>query len=540
MKTASSRIRHLSALSLVLVLSACSSSVAGVAELPSSAVTKAESVPSTTVDEPAGSTPPPVTSLPDTTPDLTTPADPGASESAGSPEKPEIDGVVGDTGIGDPYYPESGNGGYDVQDYLVQLTWNEEDSSISATTSIAATVTSTEKLGQFTFDFQETLQVESVTINDEPTAFEQLPAKLVLTPAVGLEPEAQFVVVVTYNGQPSAVSHGTAGLGDGGWVNLPDGGAVVAGEPLSASTWFPANEHPLDRATFQVIATVPDGWSVISNGLPIDDLPTPPDGSAVFGWREKSPMATYLTTLYIDKFTTTTGTTGAGTPIINAFAPDGGDKFEPLAKKTAEIVDYLSTKFGDYPFESVGGIYSNLDLSFALETQTRPVYADWVDLDTVIHELAHQWYGDDVAIKSWADICLNECFASYAPWLYREAKEGEDLDATYRQNIAAYREDPTFWATPLVDMGAGNEFSDVYSRGPLALHALRNEIGDKAMDAVLIGWAKEKAGTNVSFDEWEAYVNDTVGKDLTPFLDAWFRGTTLPAEKYLFPGDLAG
>ncbi|RIJ67775.1 M1 family peptidase [Nakamurella silvestris] len=539
MKMPLARLPHLSALGLVLVLSACGSTVDGVAELPSTGFTApatGPTVPASTPDPSPSATPTIPTSLPDTTPE-----DPSTSGSAPvSPTVPAVDGEVGATGIGDPYYPESGNGGYDVQDYLVELTWNDKDSSIQAKTTIAATVTSKEKLGQFSFDFQETLKVASVTINDRPTAFEQTPAKLVLTPEVGLEPDSDLVVVVTYSGVPNAVSHGTAGLGDGGWVTLPDGGAVVAGEPLSASTWFPANEHPLDRASFQVIATVPEGWSVISNGLPIDDLPAPATGSAVFGWREKAPMATYLTTLYIDKFTTTTGTTGDGVPIINAFAPNGGDKFGPLAEKTAGIVDFLSSTFGTYPFESVGGIYSNLPLSFALETQTRPVYADWVDLDTVVHELAHQWYGDDIAVKSWADICLNECFASYAPWLYREATEGEDLDATYRQNIAAYKGDKSFWASPLVDMGAGNEFTAVYSRGPLALHALRNEIGDDAMDALLSGWVKEKAGKNVSFDEWEAYVNDVAGKDLTPFLDAWFRGTTIPAKKYLFPGSLAG
>jgi aminopeptidase N len=112
----------------------------------------------------------------------------------------------------------------------------------------------------------------------------------------------------------------------------------------------------------------------------------------------------------------------------------------------------------------------------------------------VVHETAHQWYGDDVIIKRWSDICLNECFASYAPWLYHQDVDGTDLDALWKSQMADVSGDPSFWSVPLVDMGAGNEFSSVYDRGPLAVHALRHEMGEKAFAELLKGWISTYGG----------------------------------------------
>src|SRR5699024_878193 len=100
------------------------------------------------------------------------------------------------------------------------------------------------------------------------------------------------------------------------------------------------------------------------------------------------------------------------------------------------------------------------------------------------HELAHQWYGNSVSLRSWADVCLNECFASYATWLWQE-KHGADLDTLFREQVNQLGGDQDFWAQPLYDMGPGNEFGGVYTKGPLAVHALRMRIGDDAFDRLL-------------------------------------------------------
>jgi aminopeptidase N len=459
-------------------------------------------------------------------------ADTTSTSPAGTP-------VVGSDGAGDPYYPTSGNGGYEVDSYNVALTYNPSTNDLTATDTVAATVTAPGPLARFNLDLQPNLQVDAVQIDGTAARFTHDTAELVITPASALAPSSSVVVVITYHGQPGTVHGGTANIGDGGWTRTLDGGAVVAGEPYSASSWYPVNEHPSDTAAFSVTATVPDGWDVISNGLEVTSgLPQAPAGMHVSRWVQKEPIASYLTTIMIDKLTFTTDTYD-GIPIVNAFTSAAVNIHdEDLAKNTPKILQVLSSHFGKFPFDAYGGIFTGQSLSFALETTTRPVYANWVGLDTMIHETAHQWYGDDVTIKQWQDICLNECFASYAPWLYHQDVDGANLDAKWKSEMAQVANNPQFWSSPLVDMGAGNEFTAVYDRGPLAVHALRHEMGETAFAELLKGWITTYGGKNASFDDFEDYASKLAGKDLSGFIDAWFRGTTVPPEPYRTPPGL--
>lgn len=464
-------------------------------------------------------------------PDLPTPA-------TSNPDVGEPDGATGAESAGDPYYPTAGNAGYDVQSYLVALTYLPTTKELSAQTSISAIVTEPGTLGRFSFDLQESMSVASVLVNGSPAGFEQRGAKLVITPDTGLASGSTVTVDVTYSGTPRKIAGGTSGLDDGGWYQLDSGGAIAIGEPFSASAWFPVNETPTDKALFAVEALVPDGYSVISNGLPIPaaELPAAPEGYDVFGWQEDSPMASYLSTIYIDTFQLEELTTAGGLPIYNAYGP-GASGFAELGGNIDEYLDFLTTKFGPYPFTSSGAIFLNDSIGFALETQTRPVLPDWTSEGVVVHELAHQWWGDTVSIESWADICLNECFASYSEWLWDESTGG-DLDAYYLASIDSTKNESFFWATPLVDMGAGNEFTDVYSRGPIALHALRNQIGDDKFDTLMLTWIEKYSGGNASWSDFEALVDEVAGSDQSAFMDAWFRKTGLPADEFLYPGDL--
>ena len=442
---------------------------------------------------PAGSTPtaastPTVASTPTAAAELSgAPAVP-SSAPAGTDSLPPPDGATGTAGIGDPYYPLSGNGGYEVDNYDIDLTYDPVSDQLSATTTAAITITESGMLGRFDLDLQPTMSVSAVRVGGVAAAFAHQGAELIITPTSGLAPRSQSTVVVTYSGKPE-IPGGAANLGDGGWYRTPSGGAVAIGEPFSGSAWYPVNEHPSDPASYRVTATVPQKWSVISNGVPgTEGLPAAPAGMKVFRWTQVHPITSYEATIYIDTFSTVRDTTVDGKPIISVFAPSGDvAKYKKLATDTRRILKVLSNHFGAYPFAAAGGIYTGQNLSFALETATRPVYADWVDTDTIVHELTHQWFGDDVVIQRWADICLNECFASYGPWLWDQDVNKADLDARWVSQMAVAVNDPQFWSSPLVDMGAGQEFTSVYTRGPLALHALRKQMGEKAFAALLKG-----------------------------------------------------
>lgn len=485
-----------------------------------------------------GSTAPSTTGSPDTG---TTSADgsrtpPPSSPSSSSPRtsgelsEAGAPGGIGTPGIGDPYYPEAGNGGYDVAGYDLTLTYLPESNELTSVATITATSTATEPLRQFDFDLQPWMKVSKLTIDGASATFDQQGSELVVKPATALAPGKGFKAVVSYGGKPELISGGTAGLGSGGWYRTKSGGALVAGEPFSASAWFPVNEHPADPATFAVTATVPAKWNVISNGIQqTSGVPAAPAGMKVSRWVQKEAIASYLVTLYIDTFTVEKGTLPDGKPVVSAFAP-GDAKDLSLHRHTIEAIDVLSKFFGPYPFDAAGGIYSDENIPFALETATRPVYANWVDPDTVVHELAHQWYGDHVAVQRWSDICLNECFASYAPWLYHQQVDGADLDEQWKSLMAQYSAEPAFWRSPLVDMGAGQEFTLVYDRGPLALHVLRKEMGELKFLELLKKWPATYGGKNASFDDLEAMASQLAGKDLSHLFQVWFRGTSVPSK----------
>ncbi|OLF07864.1 peptidase [Actinophytocola xinjiangensis] len=457
-------------------------------------------------------------------------ADPASPAPDRSAEQPRPEPTPGADGAGDPYYPQDGNGGYDVVGYHVSISYDPPSQRLDGDTVVTATATG--QLTEFNLDLFG-LEVSGVEVDGQPAEFaRQGDHELVITPETPVTENARFETRVRYAGTPSIA--GTGGLGENGWQIAASGGAFVAGEPHSATTWYPANDTPRDKATFRLDARVPDGWSVVSNGL---EKPATQgtDGWTTYHWDEPNRIATYLTTVGIDKWTFERSTLPSGVPVVSAYAPGQEDKTQ-VEERLPEVIEFLTEKFGPYPQSAAGGIYINETIPFSLETQGRPVYADWAELDVVVHENAHQWYGNSVTVESWADICLNECFASYAQWLWEEAKDDADLDERYRTEVA--RATDRLWEDPLYDMGAGNEFGAVYRKGPLALHALRRTIGDDDFDRVLKEWPARHRDANASWPQFERFVEEVTGEDLTAFFDAWFRGTTQPGDDHLYPGTL--
>ena len=447
------------------------------------------------------------------------------------PQPPTAVDGVGAEGIGDPYYPEDGNGGYDVTAYEVGISYDPKTRRLDGDTVVKAKAST--DLTRFNLDLTG-LDVSAVEVDGAAARHaREGEQELVITPASPLRAGQDFAVRVVYAGEPKAETDGP--LGAGGWQISKSGGAFAAGEPHSASSWFPVNDHPRDKATFALSARVPDGWSVISNG--VEEPPVKKDGWTTYRWVEPTRIATYLTTIGIDKWAFERSKLADGTPVVNAYAPGAEDK-KAVQARMPEILDFLASAFGEYPQSAAGGIYINENIAFSLETQGRPIYARWAELDVVVHELAHQWWGNSVSVTSWADICLNECFASYAMWMWDEY-QGEDLDARYRTTVARSYERDRFWNRKLYDMGPGNEFTAVYDKGQLALHALRKRVGEEAWGKILRTWLTTHADGNASWPQFEDLVTQVAGNDIRPFLDAWFRQPTRPSDEHLYPGPLA-
>ncbi|MGW4089435.1 M1 family metallopeptidase [Nocardia sp. NPDC004750] len=442
--------------------------------------------------------------------------------------EPPPDPLVGAPGLGDPYYPLDGNGGYDVQHYDVGIDYDPPSRKLAGTTTITAHAT--QALRVFNLDYAGP-DVREVTVNGLPADFDRNGEhELTVTPTLPLLPGLPFTVAVDYAG-PAVNAEGE------GWTFAPSGGAFVAGEPHSATTWYPLNDTPLDKATFSLNATVPAEWEVISNGVRIEDVVR--GDKRTVRWFNAKPVVGYLTTVAIDKFDYLEQRRANGIPLISAFAPNVEQDQRELEKRVPEILDFAEKIYGPYPFEAAGGIHVDAGITFSLETQTRPLYAPSIDLQTVVHEITHQWWGDWVSIRRWSDICLNECFASYtADYLWPERMDGKNVDDQYRETIRKYRDSDKYWNIPLEDPGVGKEFTSVYYRGPLFLHALRRQIGDEVFFAAVRDFLAAHAYGNASMPEFRAFVQSRSPMDLTGFFHAWLNTTAPPPEEYLFPGVL--
>lgn len=439
------------------------------------------------------------------------------------------DPLVGAPGLGDPYYPDDGNGGYHVDHYAIAIDYDPPSRRLDGTARLDAV--SSQPLRAFDLDFNGPA-VQQVSVNNLPAGFGRDGAhKLTVTPALPILPGLPFAVTVRYSGIEGDNP-------DHGWTISPSGGAFAAGEPHSAATWYPLNDTPLDKATFDLTTTVPREWQVISNGLKVrDDVA---GGKRIVEWSTRHPILGYLTTVAIDHFDFLNQRRADGTPLISAFAPRAAAR-RALERRLPEVLDFLESLYGPYPFESGGGIYVDTKLNFSLETQTRPIYAPWTDLNTVVHENTHQWWGDSMSVRNWSDVCLNECFASYtADYLWPERKEGKNVDDQYRRTVTKYLNLPKFWNIPLQNPGAGNEFTAVYYRGPLFLHALRRTIGDETFFPAVSQFVRSHAYGRASMPEFRRFIQSETPKDLSGFFAAWLDTTTPPPSRYLYPGSLRG
>jgi hypothetical protein len=213
-----------------------------------------------------------------------------------------------------------------------------------------------------------------------------------------------------------------------------------------------------------------------------------------------------------------------------------GEQTRAVLDRQPEILGFLAKNFGPYPFRDAGAIVDDYaGLGFALENQTRPIYNKEIFGDpvlgtsTVVHELAHQWFGDSLTIDSWRDIWLNEGFATYAELLWNE-REGLETAQEFFDRWAATPAGDELWSVMVGDPGADLIFdSAIYIRGAMTLHALRVQVGDKDFLRILRAWAKRYAGTNVSTAEFTALAERISGDELDPLFDEWLFTAQKPA-----------
>jgi aminopeptidase N len=432
--------------------------------------------------------------------------------------------VAGASGIGDPYFPDDGNGGLDVRHYAIHDTYGLESRRLSGHTTL--TVRATQDLSRFDLDLL--LPVRSVSVDGRRARFTKpSPHELRVTPAVPLPSGATFVVRVSYAGRPGTITQD----GERNWL-ADDHEVVAMNEPHMAPWWFPANDHPLDKASMDIHISVPRRERVIANGVRVSRHVH--GRRATTHWHASEPMAPYLAFFAAGRFAVRHGR-HRGLPwyvaVSKAVPQPTRARSMGLMRRTPELVDWLERQLGDYPFSATGGLTTSLSPGFALENQTRPTYPvlSAGSLTTVVHELAHQWFGDSVSVAGWRDIWLNEGAATFMEVRYAETHGGESgrrwLDRVY--DTLAH--DKVFWDLVVADPGPTRIFDwSVYERGAMTLQALRQRIGEEDFWLLLRTWLADRRDGNGSTEDFEALAEQLSGEDLAAFFDAWLTTRTRP------------
>ena len=547
------RIRTVAALVAVgaALAAACTSPADGASQRTTGAAAFAATVATTTTEAPATTAPataaaPDTASEASTTPDASTTSDasttPDASDETTTIEPDTYDettSIAPDTdsepeqaavatpdpdGVGDRFYPKLGNPGYDALHYDIELAVDTVAGTISARTALTAQAT--EELAWFNLDLLG-LDVASVTVDGAAAAFARSGHELIIKPEIPPAAGSQFEVAVEYSGSPEAIDDPGVPFFAVGWQQA-EGVIYTVSEPSGSMTWFPSNNHPTDKATYEIRITVPEGLTAASNGLLVDE--TTAAGRTTYTWRTDDPMATYLAAVYIGDFDRIDhGPLYEDGPLLRDYVPsDSTPETAAALSVTPEAIRFLEDLLGPYPFDAYGTIVMPFMLGFALENQTLSVHGPaTIGPGIIAHEIAHQWLGNSVTLEDWSDIWLNEGFATYLHLMFEAEHFGMDFDETM---TGVYAQLVALGEVPPKGIDIAELFGpSVYFRGAMTLHALRRHAGDETFFEILRAHYDRSAGGHTSTEGFLELVAELAGADAAALVETWLFDETVPS-----------
>ncbi|MFE9023693.1 M1 family metallopeptidase [Streptomyces sp. NPDC007808] len=437
-------------------------------------------------------------------------------------------------GVGDRLYPHLGNPGYDVMSYDLSFTYpGTNRKPLRAVTRIDAWTTA--DLERINLDFAHG-EVESVEVDGMPASFSTAGEDLVVTPAEPLSDGNWTRITVRHTSDPV---YGEKR--EGGWVRTADG-LAMANQADAAHVVFPCNDHPSDKAMFTIRVTAPNGYTAVANGLQagVDRA----GSSTTWTYRTEHPMATELAQVSIGRSTVLHRTGPHGLPVRDVVPTKYRKQLEPWLEKTPDQISWMESKLGRYPFETYGLLMADAATGFELETQTlslferglftESAFPKWYVEAIMVHELAHQWFGDSVSPRSWSDLWLSEGHATWYEALYAAEKAGRPLEARMKAAYAASDRwraaggPPAAPKAPTAGKKTGIFRPNVYDGAALVLYALRQEIGAPAFERLERAWVSRHQDTSASTADFVALAEEISGRDLDGFLHAWLYGKKTP------------
>jgi aminopeptidase N len=447
---------------------------------------------------------------------------PAETETPPDADDPALDPALS-APVEDSVYPDVGDPSVDSLRYDLDLAWTPTDRTLQgdATIELRSTVTG----DHLQLDLGEALEVHSVTLDGSDVDYAHTGKDLVVkTPVVE---DQRYVLEVVYSGIPEPTPAPTKrrDFNTTGWTISPGGETWTMQEPYGAFTWYPVNDQPSDKAFYDISVTVPSPWVGIANGVMTGQ--TEHDGLTTTNWHLSKPASSYLVTVATGEYTRTSNTSQSGME-ISYWVPSDRPGLATALEAAADGLDWLEGLLGPYPFDSLGFVL--VDSRSGMETQTMITLGatDYTTSEAVlVHEMAHQWYGDEVTPEDWRDVWMNEGMAMYLQGCWQAEADGLSVDsvmddyASFEDELressgppAAY--DPTHF-------GDGN----IYYGPALMWHELRKQLGDDAFWKLVRKWPARDPQTNASRDEYLGWLVRKTDVDRS-FFEEWLLSPTTP------------
>jgi aminopeptidase N len=415
--------------------------------------------------------------------------------------------------------------GLDVQHYRFEIQLNDNDNNIKGEATI--TVKFTKPVRKVTFDLVQKqtdgkgMMVTGVKKNDQPITFKQDAQHVIIEDAGTVS--TQSVYQISYNGIPAdGLIIGTNKYGHRTFFadNWPNRG----------HNWIPCNDHLSDKASVEFIVTAPEHYQVISNGIQVEETNLPNHLKRT-AYKEDVLLPTKEMAIGVAEFAVNTAGFVDCIPVYSWVYPEDRDKGFTGYATAVNILPWFIKHIGNYPYKKLANVQSKTIFGGAENASAIFYYENSVISEglegLMVHEIAHQWFGNSVSEKDWSHLWLSEGFVTYMTNVYHEEKYGLDsLNNRLkngRKKIVAFAEQRF---TPLSDSSASNDLMQLlntnsYEKGGWVLHMLRRKIGDSFFWKGIRNYYSMYAGGNANSDDVKKVFEKVSNQNLDTFFNQW-------------------
>ena len=428
---------------------------------------------------------------------------------------------------------------YDLQSVRTHLWFDLEQHGIRGETTQTIALLR-DNVSQIKFDSVE-LKIDSVTLDGKPAKFSVAPNELDVALTAPGKRGDHHEFVIRYNGRPKKGLYYV--FPDKSYPDRPKE-IWTQGESEDTRYYIPIYDYPNDRITSEMLLTVPATWITISNGKLISEK-TEADGSKTWDWKQTQPMSTYLISAVAGEFVEKKEM-WRGIPVRYVVPRGDEDKIDSTFARTKEMLDLFSDKLGvKYPWDQYaqssvddfveGGMENASATTLTSRGLVNPKLASEEEqgsdsLDS--HELAHQWFGDLVTTKDWADIWLNEGFATYFEHYWTEQRYGSDGAAyEFWRDQSQWNRQKRLFTAPIVNRNSDDslEFAgNIYTKGGWVLHMLREKLGDEDFFRGLHHYLEVNRGQNVVTADLQKGIEQATATNVDKFFQQWIYGAGAP------------